>query len=151
MIITFCGHSQIVYGDAEYSVLFKLLENEIIKDKNCVFYLGAYGNFDGLCYRVLKVLKQKYATIKIVFITPYIYEGYGKLQDVKYFYDDVIFPSLEKVPKRFAILKRNEWMVDNSDYIVSFIKYSWGGAAKMLDYAKKKRKTYVNIAENKYL
>lgn len=60
--------------------------------------------------------------------------------------DSIIYPPLEKVPKRFCILKRNEWIIDHSDIIVFFVRYSYGGAHTALEYAKKKKKKIYNIA-----
>ena len=51
---------------------------------------------------------------------------------------------LEKVPRRYAIVKRNEWMVDHSDTVVSYVTHGWGGAAKTLAYAKRRHKTILN-------
>lgn len=53
-------------------------------------------------------------------------------------YDEIIYPPLEKIPKKFAILRRNEWMIDNADLVIAYIRRSWGGAAQTLKYAQKK-------------
>ena len=41
------------------------------------------------------------------------------LEFAKYHYDDVIFPPLESVPRKFAVLKRNEWMVEEADLVIA--------------------------------
>ena len=111
------------------------------------FYLGGYGDFDGLCLRTLRELKHDFPTIEILFITPYLDKNYSKLKLAKYYYDDVIFPPIESVPRKFAILKRNEWMVEQADLVIAYVKYSWGGAAKALEYAKRKKNRIINIAK----
>ena len=40
-------------------------------------------------------------------------------------------------------------MVDNCDLLIAYVKYSWGGARKTLDYAIRKKKPYINFAEHK--
>ena len=55
-------------------------------------------------------------------------------------YDGTTYPPLEKVPRRYAIVKRNEWMVHESDVVISGVTHNWGGAAKTLEFAQKKRK-----------
>ena len=55
-------------------------------------------------------------------------------------YDGTTYPPLEKVPPRYAIMKRNEWMVCESDVVISGVTHSWGGAAKTLEFAQKKGK-----------
>ena len=147
MIITFFGHSNCLFNDDIKKQLKNILLDEIIKNPTCKFYLGGYGDFDGLCLRTLKDLKNDFPDIELIFITPYLDKNYSKLEFAKYNYDDVIFPPLESVPRKFAILKRNEWMVDEADLVIAFVMYSWGGAAKTLEYAKRKKKTIINLAE----
>ena len=146
MIITFCGHSNCLLGDEEKEKLKQLLIKEIRKNPTCKFYLGGYGAFDSLCLRTLRELKTDFPNIELLFITPYLDKNYSKLQLAKYYYDDVIFPPIENVPRKFAILKRNEWMVDSADLVIAYVKYSWGGAAKTLEYAKRKKVPIVNVA-----
>ena len=55
-------------------------------------------------------------------------------------YDGTTYPPLENVPPRFAIVKRNEWMIRESDVVISGVTHGWGGAAKTLEFAQKKRK-----------
>ena len=147
MVITFCGHSNCLFSDEEKEKLKQLLIKEIRKNPTCKFYLGGYGDFDSLCLRTLRELKKEFQDIELIFITPYIDKNYSKLEFAKYHYDDVIFPPLENVPRKFAILKRNEWMVDEADLVIAYVTYSWGGAAKTLEYAKRKKKTIINLAE----
>ena len=55
-------------------------------------------------------------------------------------YDYTVYPPLESVPPRFAISKRNQWMVEQVDVVVAYVTHSWGGAAQTLDYARRKKK-----------
>ena len=146
MTITFCGHSNCLFSDEEKEKLKQLLIKETRKNPTCKFYLGGYGDFDSLCLRTLRELKKEFQDIELIFITPYLDKNYSKLEFAKYHYDDIIFPPLESVPRKFAILKRNEWMVDSADLVIAYVKYSWGGAAKTLEYAKRKKVPIVNVA-----
>ena len=147
MIITFCGHSNYLFSDEEKEKLKQLLIKKIRKNPTCKFYLGGYGDFDSLCLRTLRELKKEFQSIELIFITPYIDKNYSKLEFAKYHYDDIIFPPLESVPRKFAILKRNEWMVDSAELVIAYVKYSWGGAAKTLEYAKRKNTSFINISQ----
>ena len=146
MIITFCGHSNCSFSDEEKEKLKQLLLKEIRKNPTCKFYLGGYGDFDSLCLRTLRELKTDFPDIELLFITPYLDSNYSKLQLAKYYYDDIIFPPIENVPRKFAILKRNEWIVDSANLVIAYVKYSWGGAAKTLEYAKRKKVPIINIS-----
>ena len=147
MIITFCGHSNCLFSDEEKEKLKQLLIKEIRKNPTCKFYLGGYGDFDSLCLRTLRELKTVFPNIELLFITPYLDSNYSKLELAKYYYDDIVFPPIENIPRKFAILKRNEWMVDSADLVIAYVKYSWGGAAKTLKYAKRNKVSTINIAE----
>ena len=70
MIITFCGHSNCLFNDDIKKQLKTILGNEIIKNPTCKFYLGGYGDFDGLCLYTLKEFKNDFPEIELMFITP---------------------------------------------------------------------------------
>ena len=147
MIITFCGHSNYSFDDTVKEKLRDLLLQNIRKNPTCKFYLGGYGNFDSLCLTILKEIKADFPDIELLFITPYLNKEYSKLETAKVYYDDIIYPSLESVPPRFCISRRNEWMVDEANLVIAFVKYSWGGAAKTLEYAKRKKVPFYNLVE----
>lgn len=145
MIITFCGHSNYLENINDKEYILNILE-DLIKNKDVDFYIGGYGNFDYFALKCAKKYKEKHLNTRIIFITPYL----GKwLEDrkniINKWYDMIIYPELEKVPYKYSILKRNKWMVDKSDYIIGYVKNHFGGAYKMLNYAKKQKKDYINI------
>ena len=147
MIVTFCGHSNCFFSVEETKELKNLLIEIIINNPNAKFYLGGYGDFDNLCLRTLHEIKKDFHNIELLFITPYLDENYSKLTYAKQHYDGIIFPPIEKVPRRFAILKRNEWLVNSADLVIAYVRYSGGGAAKTLEYAKHKKVKIYNIAQ----
>ena len=148
MIVTFCGHSSCLFNDEERKKLKNLLINIVNKKPTAKFYLGGYGDFDSLCLRTLHEIKKDFPDIELLFITPYLDKNYTKLALAKHYYDGIIFPPLEKVPRKFAILKRNEWLVNSADLVIAYVRYSGGGAAKTLEYAKRKKVKIYNLAEN---
>ena len=139
MTVTFCGHAEIYYDITVEKKLYDIIEN-MINEGADKFLLGGYGKFDILAAKTVNALKEKYPHIKSVLVIPYINRKYNLEM-----YDHTLFPPLENVPLRFAISKRNEWMVQNSDVLIACVKYSWGGAAKTLAYAKRKKKNIVEI------
>ena len=60
-------------------------------------------------------------------------------------FDNIVYPPLETVPYRYAIIRRNEWMIDQADIVIDPVRYSWGGAARSLEYAKRKKKEILMI------
>ena len=65
-------------------------------------------------------------------------------------FDEVIYPSLEKYPRKYAIIYRNRFMADNSDYAIAYVIHGWGGAAQTLEYAMKKGLHIINATDNQY-
>ena len=109
---------------------------------------GGYGDFDGIASKATRAVQSIFPNIKIerIFVTPYYggsYDEHNKF--MKEIYDDVLYPPLETVPKRLAIIKRNEWMVDNSDVVVAYVQFDFGGAAITYAYAKRKKKEIIGI------
>ena len=141
-ICTFIGHSDTNISNdllsSAKTTIVNIIENEGIQE----FYCGGYGNFDKCMSLILRELKNIY-NLKMYYITPYnnaMCEN--KLTHIKSLelYDDIIYPELENIPYKYCILKRNEWMIDQSDIIIAYVKYSYGGASKSLHYAMKKKK-----------
>lgn len=136
-ICTFFGHSDC--PETVYCLLKDNIEDLIIHNEAVWFYVGNQGSFDFLVIKALKELKKEYFNIEYRVVLAYLPE-----EDV----ENSIYPEgLEIVPKRFCIDKRNRWMLNKSDYVVSYVKRSSGGAAKFTDIAKKQNKKVINIAE----
>ena len=108
------------------------------------FYSGGRGNFDNLCSQIVYELKKKYPHIKNTLVLSYIpkkKEEYGLPEK----YDDSVYFLEERVPPRFAIVKTNEKIIDKVDYVIVGVQKSWGGAYRAREYAKKRKKTILQI------
>ena len=58
-----------------------------------------------------------------------------------------MFPEgLEFAPPRFAISRRNEWMLKRADYVVTYVTHGWGGAAQFAEKAKRQGKAVIDLA-----
>ena len=145
MIVTFCGHRDIFFKNDEEKRLVEELRKILKEAPDAVFYLGDYGQFDTLCNYILKELQKEYPLLKRIFVTPYLDPEYAHLKYAKGYYDEVLYPFTDKVVKRFAISKRNQWMVNKADLVIAYVNYSWGGAVKTFEYAVRKHKRYVNL------
>ena len=150
MIITFCGHSNYSGNLEDEKRLINLLE-VVICGNRVDFYFGGYGGFDNFALKCAIKYKQYHKNANLIFITPYL----GKWLNERKFiieeqYDQIIYPEIEHVPLKFAIIKRNEWMVDQADYLFSYVKTHYGGAYKTLLYAHKHNKRYTNLYQGNY-
>ena len=143
-IVTFCGHGDLSQKEISYITPYLLCTLEVLIQNGAQeFLLGDYGDFDKLCAKTLKALKNKYSHIICVCVTPYMEREYNKN-----LYDFSEYPPLEKVPKRLAIIKRNEYMIDKSDVVISYITHTFGGAYTSFKYAKRKHKDVIMLAES---
>ena len=133
MIVTFCGHREVQEPEKVRKWLYETVEGLIQEGADC-FYLGGYGQFDTMAADVVWELKQKYPQIRSVLVLPYLDRTYDMSG-----YDESIYPPLENVPRRYAISKRNEYMVDNADVVIAYVLYSFGGAERTLKYAERKQ------------
>lgn len=141
MIITFCGHSDVSDINKVRECLFNVLD-QFVYEENVICYLGGYGEFDRLAASVVLQKKKANPAVQAVLIIPYLNRKYDKSE-----YDYILFPPLESVPPRYAISKRNEWMVAQADVVIAYVTHGWGGAAKTLEYARSKRKRVVVYPE----
>ena len=139
MIITFCGHRELYDNEAARTWLEMVTENLIVNGAE-TFYLGGYGAFDRLAASVLAEQKKQYPHIELILILPYL----NRRKDISPC-DSSIYPPLESVPKKLAIVRRNQWMVEQADVVVDYVLHSWGGAAMTLEYAKQKKKRIISF------
>ena len=79
--------------------------------------------------------------------------SYPKLNNIldSDLYDSTIYPPIENTPMRYAISKRNEWMILNSDIVVAYVKRSYGGAYKTLQFAYRNQKKIINLADDDFM
>ena len=95
-----------------------------------------------MVYYVLKELKTKYPKIRYTVVLAYMPDEHIKELDG----EDTLFPDgMETVPKRFAISKRNDWMLNHSDIAVCYVWKVTGGAAKFKEKAEKKELRVIDI------
>lgn len=142
MNVMFCGHGKYRYTPEIREELEQKVE-QLILDGAAMFFHGGYGQFDHMAASVVWKLKSKYPHIESVLVLPYL----DRAVDAS-IYDSTTYPPLERVPLKYAIARRNRWMVDNSDAVVAFVHYSWGGAATTLEYAERKNLKIIQLADS---
>ena len=139
-VVTFCGHGDF-YGDEDVKRWLRDTVEALILRGADDFLLGGYGGFDACAASVVWAFKKKYPTIRSTLVLPYL----DRTVDASK-YDGTLYPPLENVPRRYAISRRNEYMVNEADIVVAYVTHGWGGAATTLAYAKRKKKEIINYA-----
>lgn len=139
MTVTFCGHKDIADASKVRTILDEILRGLVAEGADR-FLLGGYGGFDSLVAHAVQNLKQQYPEIRSTLVIPYLNREYNTE-----LYDNTTYPPLEDVPMKFAISRRNEWMVDQADVVVAYVTHGWGGAAATLQYAERKNKRIIRV------
>ena len=134
------GHREVTHNIRDK--LTAIIKKLIAEDGVTEFYVGHQGQFDNMVYSVLKELKAKYPQIRYTVVLAYMPDEY--IKDV--YGNDTLFPDgLENTPKKFAISKRNDWMIQQSGFAVCYVYKITGGAAKFREKAKKKGLRIVDV------
>ena len=136
-ICTFFGHKispENIYEPLKKAII-DLIENKNIKS----FMVGNNGFFDALVYKALKELAAIY-NIEYNVVLAY----YPKDNIIP---ENSILPDgFENFPPKFAIDRRNEYMLRKSNYVICYVTHYTGGAGKFVLKAKAKNKVIINIA-----
>lgn len=135
---TFFGHRDC--PESIKPALYSTVENLIISNGVRTFYVGNHGNFDRLAASVLRDIKALHPDIEYYIVLAYLPQRAYSSTDI------TVYPEgIEIVPKRYAIDFRNRWMVEKSDYVITYVNRSFGGAAKAKSYAEKQGKQIIKI------
>lgn len=129
----FFGHREVTHNirDRLTAIIEKLVTEDGVTD----FCVGNQGQFDNMVYSVLKELKAKYPQIRYTVVLAYMPDEHIK----EVYGEDTLFSDgLETVPKKFAISKRNDWMIRQSAFAICYVYKITGGAAKFREKAEKK-------------
>ena len=136
----FFGHRDVTH-DIRAKLQF-IIEQLITEEQINSFYVGHQGQFDSMVYSVLKELKVKYPHIRYTVVLAYMPDEHIK----EVYGEDTLYPDgLETVPRRFAISKRNDWMIQHSGYAVCYVHKITGGAVKFREKARKKGLLVIGI------
>lgn len=140
---TFFGHSECPSSIRPKirSVLVDLIENCAVD----TFYVGRQGSFDAMVSTVLRELSTVYTHIRYAVVLERLPDKRDLLNQ-RDFSDTILPEGVECVHPRFAVSWRNNWMLKQSDYVVTYITHSWGGAAQFAEKAARQKKTVINIA-----
>ena len=143
-VCTFFGHRDCpsTIKPVMRKVIIDLIENQNVD----TFYVGHQGSFDFLVRTVLSELAEEYPRIRYAVVLarlPQQSKTYDPLD-----YSNTLLPEgIENIPPRFAINWRNEWMLKQASFVVTYVTHSWGGAAKFAEKAIRLKKTVINLAD----
>ncbi len=147
--IAFFGHREVYEFFKVEEKLYRLITDILDKKEYVEFYVGKSGDFDTIVASVIKKIRKDIGTSNncLILVLPYMVKDMEYLEK---FYDEICVPECAyNFFYKNAYVKRNEWMVENADLVVGYVKEDRqkGGAGKALAYAKNLQKRVINIDE----
>lgn len=126
-----------------YSVKEQLgyvVEQHIVEYNVTTFIVGNYGNFDRIAHDILIDVKSRHTNISLYLLAPY---ALSKKVNTPMGFDGTLYPEgLEKLPLRLAIIKANQYMVNHSNYLITYCHYI-GNTRNVVEYAQKLKKSRI--------
>ena len=101
------------------------------------FVVGNYGGFDRLAARAVIKAKETYPQIVLSMLLPY-HPAERPIQLPQGFDGSFYPPGMEKTPRKFAILRANQYMVDHTDYLIAYVWHTASNARELLDYGRER-------------
>lgn len=143
---------------------YKAFENSLIEEllglvkQNClIFYSGMAMGFDIIAAEAVLLLKNAYPKlpIKLVCVIPFE----GQEDSFTSYWKERYYNVLENCDEKIVLSdsyftgcyqKRNIFMVDNSDYVLTWYDGKSGGTRNTIDYALSKGRFILNINKSVY-
>lgn len=141
----FIGHRET--SSEVYPALIDLIEKHITEYGVKEFMVGHYGSFDRLALKALCDAKQKHPELTILLLVPYhpAERPVSKPMGV----DEIFYPpGMEQVPRRFAIVRANEYAVKQAGYLIAYVWHPASNAGKLMAYAARRAKKGLIVITN---
>ena len=145
----FIGHRE---ADERLLPRLELTIERLIAEENVrYFYVGGYGGFDRIAATAVKRAKQKYPDITLMLVLPY--HPAKRAVPTPDGFDGTYHPEgLENIPRRYAIVRTNQIMVDTCDWLVCYVRHGASNSRNLLEYAQRQRAKgliqIINIGES---
>ncbi|MBM6693249.1 hypothetical protein H9X87_00475 [Pseudoflavonifractor capillosus] len=131
----FIGHR-----DTPEDILYALrmaIEKHITRFGVEEFVVGGYGAFDKYARIALLEAKKQYPQIVLIQLEPF--QSSGRAVKLWPEFNGIFCPPIPpNTPKRMAIVKANQYIVEHSDFLIA-CTWKQGNAKRIMDYASKHR------------
>ena len=129
------------------SEIDRLIREEAVR----YFYVGGYGGFDRIAAIAVKHAKQKYPDITLMLVLPY--HPAERAVPITDGFDGTYHPEgLENTPRKYAIVRTNQIMVDTCEWLVCCVRHGASNSWKLLEYARRRAEKgliqIINIGES---
>ncbi len=129
-------------GDDLKPAIRKAIIDLIEKEGVTQFYVGAQGRFDRMAAAVLKELSSNYP-INYAVVLAYFPDEKRNEAPAEH---PTLFPDgQERAHPRYAIAKRNEWMIRQSQFAITYAQHPIKGAGRYKAIAQKRGLTVISL------
>ena len=133
----FIGHREAL--DSLLPQLSAAVEHHITELGVTDFVVGSYGWFDSMAARTVRAAKKHHPEVTLTLLLHS--HPYDRPSPTPDGFDSTFYPpGMETVPKRAAIVRANRYMVEHSDYLISYAWHPASNARELTEYAKKREK-----------
>lgn len=125
--------------------------HRLIQEDNVrYFYVGGYGGFDRIAAAAVKHSKQEHPDITLMLVLPY--HPAERTVPIPDGFDGTYYPEgLENTPRRYAIVRTNQIMVDTGNWLVCYVQHGVSNSRNLLEYAQRREEKgliqVINIGE----
>lgn len=133
----FIGHRDA--KDTLLPALIAEVERHILEYGVTEFVVGRYGRFDGLAAQAVKQAKERHPNVTLIYLRPY-HPAERPDETPKGFDGSFYPPGMERVPKRLSIVQANRYMVDHSDFLITYVWHPTSNSRELVEYAKKRER-----------
>ena len=111
-------------------LLDEAVERHIMDYNVICFTVGRYGNFDRMATCAVRAAKKRHPEVMLSLLLPY--HPFDQPIEVPDGFDNTFYPpGMETVPKRVAIVRANQHMIQNSDYLITYNR-GYGNTANLV-------------------
>lgn len=141
----FIGHREA--GSEILPALEDAIEKHISEYGVTEFIVGNYGGFDRLAARAVIAAKERHPDITLSLLIPY-HPAERPIGTPPGFDGTFYPPGMEAVPRRYAIVRANRYVIDHVDYLIAYVWHPASNARNLVDYARRREKSALLCVTN---
>ena len=131
----FIGHREA--SPEVFPALTEAIEQHITEYGVTEFIVGHYGGFDHMAAKAVIAAKKQHPEITLSMLIPY--HPAERSVELPQGFDNRFYPpGMEKVPRKFAIIRANRYMVDHVDYLIAYAWHPASNAQNLVEYGRKR-------------
>ena len=138
----FIGHREA--SEDIFPKLMEAVENHIVDCGVTGFIVGNCGGFDCMAAKAVVSAKVLHPGITLLLLLPY-HPAEWPIETPPGFDGTFYPPGMESVPRRYAIVRANRYLIDHVDYLIAYAWHPASNARDLVEYALRKSVVVTNL------